>query len=443
MAAHSQGFPMRVTIIGGGYVGLVSGACLAELGHAVAIVETMPERISMLRRGLVPIFEPGLASIMAANTETGRLRFTDDTKDGLDGAEVAAICVGTPPLPNGQADVSQVLAAARQIARHAGNSLTIVTKSTVPVGTGAAIQRAIDGQSNFPVHVASNPEFLREGCAVEDFMNPDRIVIGTDGGPALATLRKLYVPLTTKGAPLLAVSVATAEMAKYAANAFLAAKVAFINEVADLCEATGADVQEVSEAMGLDSRIGSRFLRAGPGYGGSCFPKDTCALAHMAQEAARPMRIVEATIASNEARKAGLAQRVIDACGGSVQDKTIAILGLAFKADTDDMRDSAAIDCVNALVMAGARIQAYDPKAMPNARKLLPPSVLYRRDAFDAAHLADAVVVLTEWSEFRDIHPNALEQVMQGRVAVDFRNIWNPDLMRCAGFDYSSVGRRH
>lgn len=430
-------------MIGGGYVGLVSGACFAEFGTDVTVVETDPSKLAALAAGRMPIYEPGLDDLVAANVKAGRLTFSADLSAALAGAEAVFIAVGTPTRRgDGHADLSYVYAAAEQVARALTGPTVIVTKSTVPVGTGrriAEIVRAARPELDFDV--ASNPEFLREGNAIGDFMRPDRVVIGTESERAREVLRRLYRPLYLIEAPIVFTGLETAELTKYAANAFLAMKVTFINEMADLCEKAGADVHDVARGIGLDGRIGRKFLHPGPGFGGSCFPKDTLALMRIAQDAGAPTRLVEAVVAVNDARKAGMAMRVIAACGGSVRGKTIGVLGLTFKPETDDMRDSPSIPIVSRLVEDGATVRAFDPEGMEQARGVLPAGVVYCRDALDAAAGAEALILITEWNEFRALSPVRLRAVMRGSVLVDLRNVYDPVAMRQAGFAYHGIGR--
>jgi UDPglucose 6-dehydrogenase len=434
---------MKIAMIGGGYVGLVSGACFASLGVDVCVVERDADKLAMLRDGRVPIYEPGLDRLMRENVEAGRLRFTGDLASAVQGVEAAFIAVGTPARRgDGHADVSYVNAAAEQVARALSGYAVIVTKSTVPVGTGRRIAEIVRAACpGLDFDVASNPEFLREGSAIGDFMRPDRIVIGTESERAREVMRRLYRPLYLIEAPILFTAIETAELIKYAANAFLAMKVTFINEMADLCEKIGADVHDVARGIGLDGRIGRKFLHPGPGYGGSCFPKDTLALARIAQDHGAPSRLVETTVAVNEARKAGMAARVVAACGGSVRGKTIAVLGLTFKPETDDMREAASLPIVSRLVEEGATIQAFDPKGMDAARPLLPEPVRYCRDAHEALAGAHAMVLITEWNEFRALAPAQLAAALADRVVVDLRNVFDPVAMRQAGLRYSAVGR--
>ena len=434
---------MRIAMIGGGYVGLVSGACFAEFGTEIVVVEADPGRLAALREGRMPIYEPGLERLVAENVAAGRLSFTGDLTEAVAGAEAVFIAVGTPTRRgDGHADLTYVHAAAEQVARALTGYAVIVTKSTVPVGTGrriAEIVRAARPELEFDV--ASNPEFLREGSAIGDFMRPDRVVIGTESERAREVLRRLYRPLYLIEAPIVFTAIETAELTKYAANAFLAMKVTFINEIADLCEKTGADVHDVARGIGLDGRIGRKFLHPGPGYGGSCFPKDTLALMRIAQEYGAPVRLVETTVAVNDARKAAMAGRVLAACGGSVRGKTIAVLGLTFKPETDDMREAPSVPMIWRLAEDGAAIRAFDPEGMDQARPLLPESVTFCRDALDAARGADALVLITEWNEFRALAPERLAAAMRGRIIVDLRNVYDPASFVAAGFAVHGIGR--
>ncbi len=440
---------MRIAVIGGGYVGLVSAACFAEFGIEVAVVEAQAERLAALRKGEIPIYEPGLDTLVAGNIAAGRLSFGDDIAQAVAGAEAIFIAVGTPPRNgDGHADLTYVFAAAEQVARVMTGYAVIVTKSTVPVGTGRRIAELVSRlRPGLAFDVASNPEFLREGSAIGDFMRPDRVVIGLDAeapGAARAQeiMRRLYRPLYLIEAPILFTSLESSELIKYAANSFLAMKISFINEMADLCERVGADVHELARGIGLDGRIGAKFLHAGPGYGGSCFPKDTLALMRIAQEAGASSRLVEATVQVNDARKASMGARIMSACGGSVRGKRVAVLGLTFKPETDDMRDAPSIPIVHRLVENGAEVRAFDPAGMEAARPHLPPrGVIYCADALDAATGADVLLVLTEWNEFRALSPDRLRTLMRGRVVIDLRNIYDPAAMRASGFAYSSIGR--
>ena len=445
---------MRVAMIGGGYVGLVSGACFAEFGVEVAVVETHPGRLEALRQGRIPIYEPGLDRLVADNIAANRLSFGDDIRAAVQGAECIFIAVGTPPRNgDGHADLTYVFAAAEQAAQAMSDYAVIVTKSTVPVGTSRRISEIVGlARPDLAFDVASNPEFLREGSAIADFMRPDRVVIGTDttkgdgGERAQEVMRRLYRPLYLIEAPILFTSLESAELIKYAANSFLAMKISFINEMADLCERVGGDVHDVARGIGLDGRIGRKFLHAGAGYGGSCFPKDTLALMRIAQEAGASSRLVEATVQVNDARKASMGARIMSACGGSVRGKTIAVLGLTFKPETDDMRDAPSIPIVHRLVENGALIRAYDPVGMEAARACMPQGtqaarITYCTDALDAARDADALILITEWNEFRALAPARLKERMRGRVLIDLRNVYDPAAMAACGMEYSSIGR--
>ncbi len=434
---------MRIAMIGGGYVGLVSAACFAEFGVEVSVVEADPGRLAELHAGRMPIYEPGLDALVAGNVAAGRLAFTADLASALAGAEAVFIAVGTPSRRgDGHADLTYVYAAAEQVARALTHPAVIVTKSTVPVGTGRRIAAILrDVRPDLPCAVASNPEFLREGSAIADFMRPDRVVIGVEDESAREVLRQLYRPLYLIETPIVFTNLESAELTKYAANAFLAMKVAFINEMADLAEKAGADIHDIARGIGLDGRIGRKFLHPGPGFGGSCFPKDTLALVRIAQDAGAPSRLIETVVAVNEARKAGMAGRVIAACGGTVRGKTIAVLGLTFKPETDDMRDSPAIPIVSRLIGDGAEVRVYDPQGMAQARTLLPDGVTYCQTALAAAEAAEALVVATEWNEFRALDPARLAETMRGRVVIDLRNIFDPATLRAAGFAYHGIGR--
>jgi len=432
---------MQLAMIGAGYVGLVTGACFADFGHTVTCIESDAGKIEALRRGEIPIYEPGLDDIVARNVREGRLKFSTD-KRALAGAAAVFIAVGTPSRRgDGHADLSFVEQAARDIAGAIDGFTVVVTKSTVPVGTGDLVEKIIrETRPDADVSVASNPEFLREGAAIEDFKRPDRIVIGVEDERARRTMNEVYRPLFLNQAPILFTSRRTAELTKYAANAFLAVKVTFINEIADLCEKTGANVQDVARGVGLDKRIGGKFLNAGPGYGGSCFPKDTLALTRTGQENGVPLRIVEATVKANAERKISMATRVIAACGGSVSGKTIGLLGLAFKPNTDDMRDAPSLDIVAGLQAAGATLRAFDPKSMENAAPMM-PGVAFSEDAYACADGADAVVIVTEWDMFRALDLPRLRRAMRGNVLVDLRNVYRPDEVAPHGFAYTSIGR--
>jgi UDPglucose 6-dehydrogenase len=433
---------MRIAMIGAGYVGLVSGACFADFGHDVVCVDNDPSKIDRLLAGIMPIFEPGLAELVGGNARAGRLTFTTDLAAGVANAEAVFIAVGTPSRRgDGHADLSYVFAAAKQIAEASSGDTVVVTKSTVPVGTGDEVERILhEANPHARFMVVSNPEFLREGAAIRDFKFPDRIVVGTEDAAARAVMTEIYRPLFINSSPLLFTARRTAELIKYAANAFLATKITFINEVADLCEAVGANVQDVARGIGLDNRIGAKFLHAGPGYGGSCFPKDTLALIKTAQDFGTPMRIVETVAAVNDARKRAMAKKVVTACDGSVRGKTIAILGLTFKPNTDDMRDSPAIAVVQALQDGGAHIRAFDPEGVEQA-KLVLTGVDYATDPYDCVSGADATVLMTEWDAFRGLDMDRIGRAMAHPVLVDLRNVYRPDEMARRGFTYSSVGR--
>jgi len=429
-------------MIGAGYVGLVSGACLAELGHTVTCVDKDSKKIAALRGGETPIFEPGLAELIARNVAAARLCFTTDITEGAKDAAAVFIAVGTPSrATDGLADLSYVYAAAREIARVIDGYTLIVTKSTVPVGTGDEIARIVaDIRPEANVSVVSNPEFLREGAAIDDFMKPDRIVVGTSDAKARTVMEELYAPLTAQGAPLLFTERRGAEVIKYAANAFLATKITFINEIADLCEQAGADVQEVAHGIGLDHRIGPKFLQPGPGYGGSCFPKDLLALLKAGLDFGVPIRSIETIISINDQRKRAMARKIIAACGGSIRGRTIGVLGLTFKADTDDMRESPAVPIITALQDAGAKVRAYDPEGMEQASAML-DDVEFAPDAYDCAKGASALVILTEWNQFRTLDLERLKDLLAKPLIVDLRNILRPMDMAEHGFTYVSIGR--
>jgi UDPglucose 6-dehydrogenase len=432
---------MRVNMIGAGYVGLVSGACFADFGHQVVCIDKDVRKVDALKRGEIPIFEPGLDALVEANAQQGRLEFSTDTARVKD-ADAVFIAVGTPSRRgDGHADLTYVYEAVREIAPLLSPKAVVVTKSTVPVGTGDEIERILrELRKNAEIQVVSNPEFLREGAAIQDFKHPDRIVVGTDDQTARDVLAEIYRPLYLNTPPLLYVSRRTAELIKYAANAFLATKITFINEIADLCEQVGADVQEVSRGIGLDNRIGGKFLHAGPGFGGSCFPKDTSALLKTAQDYGVPLRIVETVSAVNEQRKRAMARKVVAALDGSVRGKTVAVLGLTFKPNTDDTRDSPAIPLITALHDLGATVRGYDPAGMDQAKPLL-PAVTYCTSAYSAAEGADAVVIATEWEQFRALDLQRLKSLMARPVIVDLRNIYRPDEMQRANFRYRAIGR--
>ncbi len=433
---------MRVAMIGSGYVGLVSGACFADFGHDVVCVDKDLSKIERLNQGVMPIFEPGLAELVTGNAKSGRLRFTTDLAEAVADAEVVFIAVGTPSRRgDGHADLSYVFAAAAEIAQHLKGYTVIVTKSTVPVGTGDEVERIVrEANPKAQFAVVSNPEFLREGAAIEDFKRPDRIVIGSEDEAARGVMSELYRPLFLNQSPLLFTARRTAELIKYAANAFLATKITFINDIAVLCEAVGANVQDVSRGIGLDNRIGSKFLHAGPGYGGSCFPKDTLALIKTAQDFGAPIRIVEAVAAVNDQRKRAMAKKVIAAAGGSVRGKTVGILGLTFKPNTDDMRDSPSLAVILALQDAGATIRAYDPEGVEQAKTMI-TGIEYAANPYDAITGADVAVLITEWDAFRALDLDRVRDLMASPVMVDLRNVYNPADMAKHGIAYSSIGR--
>ena len=434
---------MNVVMIGTGYVGLVSGACFADFGADVVCVDIDPGKIERLRRGEIPIYEPGLDELVARNASAGRLKFTTDLPAAVRAADLVFIAVGTPSRHgDGHADLSYVYAAARQVAEHLTGYTVIVDKSTVPVGTARQVGRIVhEVNAAADFDVASNPEFLREGAAIGDFMRPDRVVLGVESPRAEALLRELYRPLNLIETPIVVTGLETAELIKYAANAFLATKISFINEMAQLCEHAGADVHDVARGIGLDGRIGRKFLHPGPGYGGSCFPKDTLALIRMAQEAGAPSRIVEAVVEVNAAQKARMVLKIRQALGGSEAGKTIAVLGLTFKPNTDDMREAPALAILPPLLDRGAHVRAHDPKGVPEARSLLPNAVEYVADPYAALDGADALVLMTEWNEYRGLDLDEVLRRMAGRVVVDLRNVYDPAVMAARGFDYHCVGR--
>jgi UDPglucose 6-dehydrogenase len=435
---------MRIAMIGVGYVGLVSGACFSEFGVEVACVDKDAGKIERLKRGEIPIYEPGLDDMVKKNTQAGRLTFTTDLKPAVAGADAVFIAVGTPSRRgDGHADLSYVYAAAAEIANAMTDYTVVVTKSTVPVGTGREVLRIIrENRPGAEFDVASNPEFLREGSAINDFMRPDRVVIGTDSDRAADVLRELYRPLYLLETPIVFTTLETAEMIKYAANTFLATKITFINEIADLCERVGADVQDVARGIGLDGRIGRKFLHAGPGYGGSCFPKDTLALVQTAKEVGSPIRIVETVVSVNEGRRMRMAEKIIDACEGDIAGKTVAILGLTFKPNTDDMRDSPSLDIVPELLRRGAKVRAFDPQGMKEAKKFFNGHAIeWCNDAYTTMNNADVLVIITEWNEFRALDLKRVKSLLKSPILVDLRNIYKPQEMLAAGIRYVSVGR--
>ena len=434
---------MRIGMVGAGYVGLVSGACFSEFGVEVVCMDRDSTRIQRLRDGEMPIYEPGLSTLVESNVGAGRLSFTTELAEAVVGSDAVFIAVGTPSRRgDGHADLSAVYRAAEDIARAMDNDHTvIVTKSTVPVGTGREVQRIIGRHHPAEAFdIASNPEFLREGSAINDFMRPDRVVIGGDGERALDVLRALYRPLYLLDTPIVFTGLETAELIKYAGNTFLATKITFINEIADLCEKLGADVQDVARGIGLDGRIGRKFLHAGPGYGGSCFPKDALALTSTAREAGAPVRIVETVVAVNDSRKRRMVEKIVDACDGSIEGKTIAVLGLTFKPDTDDMRDSPSLDILPGLTGRGAKVRAFDPQGMDGARPLF-NGIDWCDDAYGTMAGADCLAIITEWNEFRALDLKRAKTLLKSPVMVDMRNIYRLEEMRAAGFDYHSIGR--
>jgi UDPglucose 6-dehydrogenase len=433
---------MRIAMVGTGYVGLVTGACLSDFGHEVVCIDSDAAKIAALNRAQIPIFEPGLGEIVAANLSAGRLSFTTDLAEGVRGAQAIFIAVGTPTAAGEtRADLAYVFEAARQIAGAIAGYAVVVTKSTVPVGTGDEIERILrQGAPQARFSVVSNPEFLREGSAIKDFKLPDRIVIGAEDDEAAQVMSEIYRPLYLNQGPTMFTGRRTAELIKYAANAYLAMKVTFINEMADLCEQVGADVQELARGIGLDNRIGRKFLNAGPGFGGSCFPKDMLALAQTARDAKAPLRLIETVIDVNEKRKTAMAAKIIRACGGSVKDKTIAVLGLTFKPNTDDMRSAPSLTIVPALQAAGAKVVAFDPKGAAQARALL-PGVAFAQNPYQCAAGADALVIITEWEAFRALDLKRVKTSMRQPVVVDLRNVFRQAEMAAHGFGYESVGR--
>ena len=437
---------MKIAMVGSGYVGLVSGACFADFGHDIVCIDMDPDKIARLQGGEMPIYEPGLDELVRRNAAAGRLSFTTDLAAGIAGAGAIFIAVGTPSRRgDGHADLSFVHAVAEEIGQNLDGPVVIVTKSTVPVGTGDAVERIIaDSGTTVRYAVASNPEFLREGAAIADFKRPDRIVIGSDDEWARSVMSEVYRPLFLNKAPIQFTSRRSAELIKYAANAFLATKITFINEIADLCEKAGADVQDVARGIGLDGRIGSKFLHAGPGYGGSCFPKDTLALLKTAEDHESPLRIIEAVVKVNDSRKRAMGRKVIEALGGGngedVRGKRVALLGLTFKPNTDDMRDAPSLAIAQTLIDAGVEVSAYDPEGMELAGPMM-PEVAMKPDAYAAIEGADAVVIVTEWDAFRALDFARIKQLARGALLVDLRNIYDPQEVRAAGFSYIGIGR--
>jgi len=432
---------MKICVVGSGYVGLVTGACLADFGMTVTGVDKDAAKIAALERGEIPIYEPGLEEIVEKNVKAGRLSFTTDLAPAIREARAVFIAVGTPPLPDGRADLSFVRQVAEAIGENLNGYKVVITKSTVPVGTGQMVEKVVRERSggSHEFAVVSNPEFLREGCALEDFYRPDRVVIGARSERAVQVMLDIYAPLKAAGVPFVIANVESAEMIKYASNGFLAAKITFVNEIAELCERVGADVEVVARGMGLDNRINPKFLHPGPGYGGSCFPKDTLAVAQIAEEHGMRFEIIDAVLSANERVRQRMVPK-IDAAFGGLAGKTVALLGLAFKGDTDDMRESPAIPIVEGLVAAGARVRAYDPAAMEQAKAVLPP-IAYCTDPYDAARGADGLVIATEWNQFRALEFDRLQQLLKQPLIVDLRNLYEPERVAAAGLRYVSIGR--
>ena len=434
---------MNIVVIGTGYVGLVSGACFSEFGFSVTCVDNDPDKITSLEQGRIPIYEPGLDELVKRNALAGRLQFTTELGPAVSAADAVFIAVGTPTRRgDGHADLRFVFAAAEEVAAHLSSYTVVVTKSTVPVGTGQQVEQVIrKANPDADFDIASNPEFLREGSAISDFMRPDRVIVGVRAQKAKHVMRQLYRPLYLIEKPVLFTGLETAELIKYAANAFLAVKISYINQMADLCEKVGADVHDVAKGMGLDKRIGDKFLHPGPGYGGSCFPKDTLALVRTAEDYDSPVSIVTDVVAYNQARKRAMPKRVISAFSGNVTGRKIAVLGLAFKPETDDMRESPAIEIITELIAAGAVIAAYDPAAVDEARQIFSDNIYYEDSAQACLDGADGVIVVTEWNEFRALTPRLFSDLMKGKVLVDFRNIYEPEQMKAVGLSYHSIGR--
>ncbi|HEY0143476.1 MAG TPA: UDP-glucose/GDP-mannose dehydrogenase family protein [Thermoanaerobaculia bacterium] len=432
---------MDIAVIGTGYVGLVTGAGLADFGNDVICVDVDVRKIDALKNGQIPIYEPGLDKLVSKNVSEGRLRFTTDLPEAIRAAKAIFIAVGTPPKPDGSADLRHVEDVARSIARHMNGPKLVITKSTVPIGTGRMIEQIIASEGNgHRASICSNPEFLREGSAIEDFMKPDRVVIGASDPEAAEMMKEIYAPLHSLEIPFVVTNVESSELIKYAANGFLAVKITFINEIAVICEKVGANVQDVAIGMGLDSRIGPKFLQAGPGYGGSCFPKDTSAMADISRREGYSFEIIEAVLRVNDDIKQRMVVKIVEALGGDVKGKTIAILGLAFKPETDDMRDSPTIPIIKGLQAQGAVVRAYDPQAVGNARSIF-ENVEYCDTAYDTAQGADALVLATEWNEFRALNFERIKKALRQPIVVDLRNVYDPQRMRAEGFEYYSVGR--
>lgn len=432
---------MNIAVIGSGYVGLITGACFAEFGIHVTCVDNDEKKIKMMKKGVVPFYEPGLEELMQNNIKEGRLYFTTDIASAVKSSLVVFIAVGTPPRGDGSAEMKYVEGVAKEIAQHIESYKVIVTKSTVPVGTGEKVRKIISGhlKESIDFDVVSNPEFLREGAGIEDFMRPNRVVIGASSHQAVAIMKDLYSPLYLIEAPIIITDVKTAELIKYSSNAFLATKISFINEIANLCEKVGADVQTVAKAMGLDRRIGPKFLHAGPGYGGSCFPKDTLALLQIGKEHNVDLGIIDAAVKANSFQKEKAAIKIINELG-KLKEKTVCVLGLSFKPNTNDLRDAPSIHIINKLLKTGAKVRAYDPVAVPDAKEVL-PKVTYCKNPYDAAKGANAVVIVTEWNQFRNLDLNKLKEIMKEKYFFDLRNIYEPKKLTDMGFNYYSVGR--
>lgn len=433
---------MHITVIGTGYVGLVTAACLSDFGHTIVGVDKDPNKIEALKNGGIPIYEPGLDAIVARNAQAGRLRFTTDLTQEFDQTQAVFIAVGTPPQEDGSADLKHVEAVVREIAPLINNYKVIVNKSTVPVGTGARVRSVIENHQTkkVPFDVVSNPEFLREGSAVGDFMRPDRIIIGTTSDRSREVMQEVYRALYLIETPFVFTNIETAELIKYASNAFLATKITFINEIANICEAVGADVQTIAKAMGMDGRISPKFLHAGPGYGGSCFPKDTMALARIARDHGETASLVETVVQANQRQKERMVQKIQNILGG-LQGKTIALLGLAFKPNTDDMREAPALTIIQGLLSQGAKVRAFDPAAMGEARKILGDTITYCQDEYETAQGADALVIVTEWNQFRRLDLERMKPLLKTAVLVDLRNIYTPSEAKAAGYRYTGVGQ--
>ena len=436
---------MKIAMIGTGYVGLVTGTCLAEFGHHVTCIDKVEEKINQLKNCLIPIYEPGLDALVNKNVSEGRLSFSTDMADAVPNAEAVLIAVGTPTSRRGDgyADLTYIYEASKEIARHLKGYTVIIDKSTVPVGTARQVERIIRTENpEADFDVASNPEFLREGAAISDFMRPDRVVIGISSEKAKQVLHEIYKPLYLRDTPIVSTTIETAELTKYAANAFLAVKISFINEIANVCESVGADISALAKAIGMDGRIGGKFLHPGPGYGGSCFPKDTLALMRIVQEHGENLRIVEAAVEVNAAQKARMVKKIRDMLGGSEAGKTLAVLGLTFKPETDDMREAPAVTILPALLEKGAHIKAHDPKGMQEAKKYLPPEIQYTASAYEACENADGVILMTEWNQYRALDLEKIKKNLKEPVFIDLRNVYEPERMKSLGFQYTGVGRK-